>query len=399
MANYGSPQASPIVASENPCLPPPLAYVPMVIPYPGTPGAPFFDGQNITRFLDLYDQLCSDYRLSELEKINRLPWYCEFFTGNYIKILIKGADWVAVRSILRREYKDNDLDQLMNSREFLEALKKKSRSEDDDLFHYCQLLASISRDLMLRKRLDLYTQCQWFLQGLPEKVVMDIFYRYNIDLEDDDDLDFEDLLEKALVLVKRRKYLADFIRDKETDLVNKYTEPQEKVPTTPNIVEPFEYPAHDLTLPTRFQTLQGAIQEDIPVVRIHESRVGKVKAGEVSSSDNDSFLVSDPTDDFYENLGALFADCKPVDEDLEQLRVSSVSIVEPVEDAAAAKTDPNRPNTKTRKAVREFCILRETEVESMKKTVLGREQERFPGVDGTAVRRPMQRAMECEDHG
>ena len=145
--------------------------------------------------------------------------------------------------------------------------------------------------------------------------------------------------------------------------------------------------------------MQGTIQEDIPVVRIHESRVGEVKAGEVSTSDNDRFLVSDTTNDFYANLGALFADCKPVDEDLEQIRVSSISIVEPVEDATAAKTDPNRPNTKTRKAVRKFCILLETEFESMKKTVMGREQERFPGVDGTAVRRPMQRAMECEDHG
>ncbi len=57
-----------------------------------------------------------------------LPWYCEFFTGNYIKILIKGADWAAVRAILRREYKENDLDQRINSREFLEALKKKTRS-------------------------------------------------------------------------------------------------------------------------------------------------------------------------------------------------------------------------------------------------------------------------------
>ena len=101
----------------------------------------------------------------------------------------------------------------MNSREFLEALKKKSRSKNDDLLHYCQLFASISRDLVLRRRLDRYTQCQWFLQGLPERVVMEIFYRYDIDLDDDDDLDFGDLLEKALVLAN--------IQDKDTDLVNK----------------------------------------------------------------------------------------------------------------------------------------------------------------------------------
>lgn len=92
---------------------------------------------------------------------------------------------------------------------------------------------------------------------------MEIFYRYDIDLEDDDGLDFGDLLEKALVLVKRRKYLVDFIRDKETDLANKYIDSQEKVPTTPNIGEPFTTP----TPPTRFQTVQGPIQEDISVKR------------------------------------------------------------------------------------------------------------------------------------
>ena len=118
-------------------------------------------------------------------------------------MLIKRADWAVFRSKLRREYKDNDLDQLMNSREFLEALKKKPRSEDDDLLHYCQLFASISRDLVLRRRLDLYTQCQLVLQGLPKRVVMEIFYRCDIDLADDDGLDFEDLLETMLVLVKR----------------------------------------------------------------------------------------------------------------------------------------------------------------------------------------------------
>lgn len=270
----------------------PMAYIPIVMPYPGTPGAPLFNGQNITHFLDLYDQLCSDYRLSKFEKIYRLPWYCEFFTEKYFRIMIKGVDWAAA-TILRREYKENDLDQLMYSREFLEAIKKKSRSEDDNCVHYCQLFASISRDLVSR-RLDLYTQCQWFLQGLPEKAVMEIFYRHDTDLEDDDGLNFEDLLEKVLVLVKRRNYLADFIRNKETDLVNKYTNSQEKVPIAPNTVESFTNP----TPPTRFQTEQGAVQEDVPVVRIHASQIEEVKVSEVSSSDNACILVSDPTEDF-----------------------------------------------------------------------------------------------------
>lgn len=34
---------------------------------------------------------------------------------------------------------------------------------------FYQLCASISRDLVLRRRLDLYTPCQWFLRGTPRK--------------------------------------------------------------------------------------------------------------------------------------------------------------------------------------------------------------------------------------
>lgn len=188
-----------------------MAYYPIVMPYPGTSNAPFFDAQNITYFLDLYSQLCLDYRFSESEKINHLLSHCEFVIGNYVKILIKGADWVAVRAILRREYNENDFDQLMYSRKFLEVLKKKASSKDDNLMRYCRLFASISRDLVLRKKLDLYTQCQWFLPELPTRIVMKIFYWHDINLEDNDSFDFEDLLNKAVVLVGRRKFLADLL--------------------------------------------------------------------------------------------------------------------------------------------------------------------------------------------
>lgn len=36
--------------------------------YPGTLGTPFFDGRNITDFLEQYKDLCADYRLSSAGK-------------------------------------------------------------------------------------------------------------------------------------------------------------------------------------------------------------------------------------------------------------------------------------------------------------------------------------------
>ncbi len=118
--------------------------------------------------------------------------------------------------------------------------------------------------------------------------------------------------------MKRRKYLADFIQDKETDLFNRYTDSQEKVPTALNIIEPFT----NSTPATQFRTLQGAEQEDIPVVRIHFSWIEEVKASEVGSSDDACILVSGLNEYFYENRKTLFAE--HVDEDLMQLRAGSL---------------------------------------------------------------------------
>lgn len=67
---------------------------------------------------------------------------------------------------------------------------------------------------------------------------MEISYRYNIYLENEnhDGLDFGDLLEKSLVLIRPCKFLADFIRHEETDLIKKDTRPSRKVSTSPQKV-------------------------------------------------------------------------------------------------------------------------------------------------------------------
>ncbi len=46
-------------------------FPPHLMPYPVAPGAPFFDRANVTEFLKEFDQICSNYRVSESEKIER----------------------------------------------------------------------------------------------------------------------------------------------------------------------------------------------------------------------------------------------------------------------------------------------------------------------------------------
>ena len=101
-----------------------------------------------------------------------------------------------------------------------------------------------------------------------------------------------------------------------------------------------------MTPPTQFQTVQGAIQADIPGVRIHASQVEEVKAGEVSLDENDCFLVSDPTEDFYGDLAALF--CESVDEEVMLPHVDSVDTVKPFEHTIVSGKITHRPDTNIR---------------------------------------------------
>jgi len=50
-----------------------MFYMPM--PLLGTLGSPMFEGANVTEFLKRYDNLCSDYWVSEKDRLMRLPRY------------------------------------------------------------------------------------------------------------------------------------------------------------------------------------------------------------------------------------------------------------------------------------------------------------------------------------
>lgn len=75
--------------------------------------------------------------------------------------------------------------------------------------------------------------------------------------------------------------------------------------------------------------------------------------------------------------------------------VNSVSTIEPVADFTITETDTYGPDIKTRKTMWESCISLETKAEAVRV----RKEGRFPGLDGTVIRRQMPRAIKYEDHG
>jgi hypothetical protein len=106
-----------------------------VIPMPssGTPGAPHFDGLNVTDFLDRFSDLCDEHGVSSQHKFTKLPRYCDKLIGDFIKSTTAWAEgeWYEMVEELKKEYRDGDSDQKINSRAFLESLKSVPRAESD----------------------------------------------------------------------------------------------------------------------------------------------------------------------------------------------------------------------------------------------------------------------------
>lgn len=89
---------TPGVLSNNPTIPNPpaaseeqqtfkqrLAFI-VAMPFPGTAGATNFNGNGITEFLEVYEDIYNDYQVPESEK-SRRTHYFESLTGGYISTL------------------------------------------------------------------------------------------------------------------------------------------------------------------------------------------------------------------------------------------------------------------------------------------------------------------------
>ena len=184
------------------------------------------------------------------------------------------------------------------------------------------------------------------------------------------------------------------LQDKETDRVNKYAEPQEKVLTTPNNVEPFTYSTQDLTPPTQFYTVQGTVQEDTPVVRIHASRIGEVSTGEVSSGADDCILISGSAEDFYNDLGTLFTDLEPADEKVGKIHVDFVTVAVPLDDTIGFERYAHSPDSSSKRTRWKSLNSLDAGIGARKKA--GMISEGPAGFDGMIAGRWVGKS---EDHG
>ena len=141
-------------------------YPPM--PCPTSLGAPLFTGADVTEFLENWVKFCTDHGLSDIERVKRLPLYCELSVRDCIELRPEyiQRDWERLCKALKEEYRTTDSYQTCFSQNLLECYSSQVRQTPVDWEHYCRVFGNIARRLLEKKEIDNYTAALLFLQGL-----------------------------------------------------------------------------------------------------------------------------------------------------------------------------------------------------------------------------------------
>ena len=101
---------------------------------PGQPGAPYFDGKEVTKFVRSWERFSERYKIAEEKMVKELMDYCKVNTGEYVATIIdeakrevQGANireswWPKVRTGLMKNFKSNDSEQERNTVTFPRSL-------------------------------------------------------------------------------------------------------------------------------------------------------------------------------------------------------------------------------------------------------------------------------------
>src|SRR5438552_9331622 len=128
-----------------------MFYMPM--PLPSTLKSPMFERANITEFLKYYKDLCSDYQISDNNKLTRLSQYCIQPIAKTIKSLKewKSRDYAILKKVLLAKYQNDDTYQLLYSVPFLKNYKNIARTKKDDVLDYCCKFDQIAQHCIEKK--------------------------------------------------------------------------------------------------------------------------------------------------------------------------------------------------------------------------------------------------------
>jgi hypothetical protein len=190
-------------------------------PLPGQPGAPAFDGKDVSVFLCNWERFTGKYRFSDERKIADLADYCSANISTYVETLVKVAKaeiptttmapadpaisatgnnggvaegtgtedkvlWDSLHKLLLAKFRKEDSEQQRVAVPFLRALVKEkgSRADAEDVECYVFQFQEISTTLVNDGMLTRFDQVVLFLQGLPEGMAAKIYTLAKFDVDD-----------------------------------------------------------------------------------------------------------------------------------------------------------------------------------------------------------------------
>ena len=91
-----------------------------------------FDEHNITKFLERFEEQCDEYEVIEKKWWIKLSYYCVKSIAEFMKISSSYIDrsWKIFEKKMQKEYKDQDIEQMINFRSFLKKFKNKIRKNN-----------------------------------------------------------------------------------------------------------------------------------------------------------------------------------------------------------------------------------------------------------------------------
>ncbi|KAJ9481739.1 hypothetical protein VN97_g11725 [Penicillium thymicola] len=176
--NYPNPQGTSWVQQGAFSLP---------MPDPGTPGAPFFNGEDATEAPENFERLCKRRGIVDATSLCELfPDYCEKNIRRWAKSTqaYVERDWATLKHEICEDFKDQDSDYQRFTRTALIALVQQPHDTDVELRHYLSQFTSVASVLLQRGMMLEWQCCEWLLSGLPEWLRTKVVRKEGISFED-----------------------------------------------------------------------------------------------------------------------------------------------------------------------------------------------------------------------
>jgi hypothetical protein len=138
----------------------------------------------VTLFLERYEAMCDNVGIEAQTKARRITEYCEDDVARELKGFEtwEQRNWDGLKTVMLKEWKKEDTEQLMYTRALLEEYVSKSR-EREGLKQYYRQFNRISKVLRGNDKLDAYSQGRLFVLGLPEDIRRRVLSKDDIESE------------------------------------------------------------------------------------------------------------------------------------------------------------------------------------------------------------------------